>query len=146
MKIINVKNDAAITIGIDEIPLPSIYGAAELKFFIRKNSYRAALITLLILLFMFIFNIIVDTVQSASKAQFTAPIIKITLDDLPPPDAESVDIPPPEVVINTGPAARAGNPIPVPDAMIAPDTKDFATLVDMSQASHTGGDGTDTKD
>jgi len=139
-KVIKTKEDAAIVIGMDEIPLPSLYGAAELKFFIRRNTYRGALITLLLLLVLVILNIVIDTVQKASSVQLVAPVTKISLEDLPPSDAESTDIaPPPDVVINTGPAARAGNPVPVPDAMIAPDVKDFATMDVVDRASSVGG-------
>lgn len=140
------KLEPVISIGLDEIPLPSTYGAAELKFFIRRNTYRGALITLLLLLAILLLTVVSKTVEESTKREIkVAPITKMTLDDLPPPDAEATsDIPPPpDVVINTGPAARAGNPIPVPDAMIAPDVKDFATVDVQSRASTVGGEGED---
>jgi len=141
------KPEAAIMIGIDEIPLPSQYGAAELKFYIRRNTQRGTLITLILLLLILLLNFVVDTVQSTDKIQLVAPINKISLEDLPPPSAENADIPPPpDVIINTGPATRAGNPIPVPDAMIAPDVKDFATTDLVHISSTEGGDGTDITD
>lgn len=138
------KKDVVITIGIDEIPLPSLYGAAEMKYFIRRNTYRGALITLLLLLIILIINIVID-VQKKASLQLVAPVTKLSIEDLPPVDADNADIPPPpDVIINTGPAARAGNPVPVPDAMIAPDVKDFATMDEASKASSQGGgDGTD---
>ena len=139
----NIK-DSVIVIGMDEVPLPSLYGAAELKFFIRRNTYRGALVTLLLLLILLVFNIVVDRVQKAASVQLVAPVTKMSLEDLPPADAESSDIaPPPDVVINTGPAARAGNPVPVPDAMIAPDVQDFATMDVVDRASSEGGTGED---
>ena len=144
-KAIKSVKDAAIVIGIDEIPLPSVYGAAELKYFIRRNTYRGALVTLLLLLVLIILNIVVDKVQSVGKGeQLVAPVTRMSLEDLPPTDAETSDIaPPPDVVINTGPAARAGNPIPVPDAQLAPDIKEFATDDIMGRASAVGGEGKD---
>ncbi len=135
-----------IKIGLDEVPLPSTYGAAELKYFIRKNTVRGVIVASLLLLLLLLINFIFDTVEATLKDDVkVAPITKMTLDDLPPPDADAAaDVPPPpDVVINTGPAARAGNPIPVPDAMIAPDVKDFATVEVQSRASHEGGTGED---
>ena len=138
-----VKN-VAIAIGLDEIPLPSLYGAAELKFFIRRNTYRGALVTLLLLLILVVLNIVMTNVQVASKAVLVAPVTKMSLEDLPPAETETSDIaPPPDVVINTGPAARAGNPVPVPDAMIAPDVQEFATMDIVDRASSEGGSGED---
>jgi len=143
-KAIKTTKDAAIVIGINEIPLPSLYGAAELKYFIRRNTYRGALVTLLLLLVLIILNIVIEKVQTAAKVQLVAPVTKMSLEDLPPAEAETSDIaPPPDVVINTGPAARAGNPVPVPDAMIAPDVKDFATMDIMGRADTKGGEGED---
>ena len=143
-KTIKTTNDAAIVIGIDEIPLPSLYGAAELKFFIRRNTYRGALVTLLLLLVLIILNVVVDSVQRAASVQLVAPVTKMSLEDLPPADAETSDMaPPPDVVINTGPAARAGNPVPVPDAMLAPDVQEFATMDVVDRASSEGGTGND---
>ena len=42
-----------------------------------------------------------------------------------------------------GPAARAGIPVPVPDAQITPDMQEFATIDVMSRASAEGGSGID---
>ena len=140
----NNSNNLAIAIGMDEIPLPSLYGAAEMKFYIRRNSYKATTITIILLLLLVIVNLLIDTVKSTDKIEFAAPITKMSLEDLPPPDMDAAELPPPpDVVINTGPAARAGNPIPVPDAMIAPDVKDFATMDDIDRASSVGGEGID---
>ena len=143
-KTIKTTSNAAIVIGMDEIPLPSLYGAAELKFFIRRNTYRGGLVTLLLLLVLIILNIVVDNVQKAASVQLVAPITKMSLEDLPPAEAETSDMaPPPDVVINTGPAARAGNPVPVPDVMLAPDVADFATIDVANRASTEGGTGED---
>jgi|GEM_PF-417920 len=71
----------------------------------------------------------------------------IHLSKLPPPPAASDPLavpPPPPPTDNHGPAARAGTPVPVPDALVAPDVKDFANIDQISRASSKGGDGTDT--
>ena len=144
---VKANKDVVLVPSADEIPLPSTYGAAELKYFIRRNTYRGALCALILILLFLLINFITAKVEENAKSKEikVAPITKMTLDDLPPPDADAgVDIPPPpDVVINSGPAARAGNPIPVPDAMIAPDVKDFATVDVQARASTVGGDGED---
>ncbi|MPM39405.1 hypothetical protein SDC9_86038 [bioreactor metagenome] len=145
MKTKTTKPDSVIVIAMDEIPLPSTYGAAEMKFFIRKNTYRGAIIVLILLLLCLLINFVMVTVEKQAAEIKVAPITKTSLEELPPPDAsETSDLPPPpDVVINTGPAARAGNPIPVPDAMIAPDLQDFATVDVADRASSKGGTGED---
>lgn len=136
--------EVAIQIGIDEIPLPSTYGAAELKYHIRQNTYRGGIAALILLLFLLLINIIMVTAERSATDLKVAPITKTSLDELPPQhDAGNELPPPPEIVINTGPAARAGNPIPVPDAMIAPDIQDFATIDVAARASAEGGSGED---
>lgn len=72
-------------------------------------------------------------------------IAKIVLSRLPPPPTNdpAAVAPPPPVVESHGPAARAGTPVPVPDALVAPDVKDFANIDQISRASAKGGDGTD---
>lgn len=71
---------------------------------------------------------------------------KILLSKLPPPPAADPTAvpPPPPPTDNRGPAARAGTPVPVPDALVAPDVKDFANIDQISRASSKGGDGNDT--
>lgn len=138
-----IKMEKSVVIGVDEIPLPSTYGAAEMKFYIRRNTYRGALITFALLLLFLLLSFVVDKVQSAQSVQLVAPITKMSLEDLAPADDAGAEVPPPDIVINTGPAARAGNPVPVPDAMVAPDLQDFATVDVQSKASHEGGTGED---
>lgn len=147
MKSKAIKQNEIIQIGLDEVPLPSTYGAAEMKLYIRKNTYRGGIAALILLLLILLSSLVVSTVdKSTSTGLKVAPTMtKATLEDLPPPDADAVDAPPPppDVVINTGPAARAGNPIPIPDAMIAPDLQEFATVDVVDRASATGGSGED---
>ena len=145
MKVNAIKPEAVMIIaGMDEVPLPSNYGAAEMKHFIRKNTYRGAVITLLLLLLFLLINFIVETVEQSATEMKVAPIIRTTIEDLLLQNAETSDIaPPPDLVINTGPAARAGNPVPVPDALIAPDLQDFATVDIIDRAAAEGGTGED---
>ncbi len=130
----------------DEVPLPCPYGSAELKGFIRKYTIRGVLITLVLFILFFITFLITNKIREQAQAKvFEAPIVRIDLENLPPPtDAMDDFIPPPaQQIIHSGPAARAGNPIPVPDAMITPDMQDFATIDVVARASAAGGDGLD---
>lgn len=126
------------------VPEPSGYGATELKEFIRRYTIRGFLITVgLTLLFLLLYFGIQKAQESAKAAPKLAPIVKISITDLPPQSEAEVAPPPPQQIINTGPAARAGTPVPVPDAQITADMKDFATIDVMSRASSVGGDGVD---
>jgi protein TonB len=77
-----------------------------------------------------------------STISTVSPINKMKLTNLPPPPQQTEAAPPPPPTA-PGPAARAGTPVPVPDALIAPDVKDFANVDEISRASTTGGDGND---
>lgn len=123
------------------------YGAPELKKFIQKNTLRGFAVAtgaiLLLLLVYYIFFVV-----ATSSSVLRAPVVKVKLTTLPPPppsNAEPPPVPPPTapVQVASGPAARAGTPVPVPDAMIAPDLKDFASTKDISRASAEGGEGED---
>ncbi|OGU56885.1 MAG: hypothetical protein A2X64_02530 [Ignavibacteria bacterium GWF2_33_9] len=131
-----------ITQPLDMLP---DYGAKELKVLIRKYTYRGFLITaaLFILLFLLYF-VYAEITSSGPKVKKLAPIAKLDIVDLPPQE-EATDAPPPPVeqIINNGPAARAGTPIPVPDAQITPDMQEFATIDIQSRASAEGGTGLD---
>ena len=132
---------------LDEVPLPCPYGASELKGFIRRYTLRGVLITIALLILFFVIFLITNKMQEAAdRAPKVAPVTRVTLENLPPPPTDALDnVPPPptQQIINTGPAARAGTPVPVPDAQISPDLQDFATMDVMSRASAAGGDGTD---
>ncbi len=124
----------------------STYGAIELKEVIRKYTLRGFIATMiLVALFLLIYWFLMSAAESSAVPKM-APIVKLKLEDLPPPpsdEAEAAPPPPPETIINTGPAARAGKPVPVPDAELKPDMKEFATVDVMSRASAEGGDGID---
>ncbi len=129
------------------MPKKTTYGAIELKEFILKSTMRGFIITITLIVILLIIYMITTTIsESARSGPKVAPIVKLKLEDLPPPPSDDMDAPPPpppETIINTGPAARAGTPVPVPDAEIKPDMQEFATIDVMSRASAEGGDGVD---
>ncbi|MFC2130330.1 energy transducer TonB [Bacteroidota bacterium] len=128
-----------------ELPPPSGYGAVEIKQFINKFTIRGFLFTIAFLALLFLLYWAFVTISaSEGKILKTAPIVKLTLENLPPP-SQADDIPPPptQTIINTGPMARAGTPVPVPDAQITEDLAAFANVDELSRASAEGGDGID---
>lgn len=129
-------------------PNISDYGARELKDFIRKYTWRAFIITNSALLLIFISMYIYDKISAFEGENFVAPFAETTVEleliDTPPPPPEDMAAPPPpppQVTVQGGPPQRAGTPIPIPDAEIAPDLKEFANMDVMSRASAEGGDG-----
>lgn len=131
-----------------EPPQPSGYGYWEMKDVIRRFTWRAFIITISLLVLLFVFNFVFNKVQAArNTAPKIAPIVKLSIEQLPPPSsedqAELAPPPPTQQIINTGPAARAGTPVAVPDAQITPDMQDFAAMDEVSRASAEGGDGLD---
>lgn len=137
-------NNNVEAFALDEIPLPSSYGAAELKKFIRKYTLRGLLTTLGIFIFLILAFYIFNKVQENANKKITAPINKIKLtnvEDAPADEQQIQQII--ELPTNSGPAARAGTPVPVPESQITPDMQEFASMKDISRASAVGGDGTD---
>jgi protein TonB len=131
-----------------KVPEPSGYGYWEMKDIIRKFTWRSFIITVSMTALLLIANFVTQKVQAARKtAPKMAPIVKLSIEQLPPPSsddqAEIAPPPPTQQVVNTGPAARAGTPVAVPDADITPDMQDFAAIDEMSRASAEGGDGLD---
>ncbi|MCS6808818.1 MAG: energy transducer TonB [Bacteroidota bacterium] len=118
------------------------YGAQELKAYIPRATQRGFLAALLLLV-LCIGGYSLFLAASAAGAKKGPPINKMKLTNLPPPPAQTDAAPPPPPTTAPGPAARAGTPVPVPDALIAPDVKDFANVDEISRASTTGGDGND---
>lgn len=131
------------------IPEKLRYGATELKAMYNRNLGLALAISVgfhLALIGIYIFGLNIGKAGSEGK---TAPIAKIKLTNIAPPAANDAPPPPPPIVppqLQTGGsggvAARAGNPVPIPDAMIAPDVKEFATTTEIAVATPQGGDGT----
>jgi TonB family protein len=117
------------------------YGAVEILHYIPKATMRgfaaaASLCVVLLLGYMGFANL------TSSRLKTGPAINKMKLTNLPPPPVTQAEAPPPPTTA-PGPAARAGTPVPVPDALIAPDVKDFANVDEISRASTSGGDGND---
>lgn len=129
--------------------MPNQYGAKEIKEFIRKHTWRAFFIVIIALSLIVLYSFLSGTSEEdllKQKMMTMNPINKMTLESLAAPeDAQDEVAPPPDMqtIVNTGPAARAGNPVPVPDAEISPEMQDFATVDVMSRASAEGGSGVD---
>jgi protein TonB len=118
------------------------YGAVELLQFIPKATTRGFTAAASILL-VFLLGYTGFMTYSSTRIKRGPAVNKMKLTNLPPPPAVTEAAPPPPPTA-AGPAARAGTPVPVPDALIAPDVKEFANVDEISRASTTGGDGTDT--
>jgi protein TonB len=128
------------------MPSPSTYGAVEIKEIIKKYTYRAFVVTIIMFTILLLLYWAVVKISAASTNQLRmAPIVKLKIDQLPPPPSDAQEAPPPptEQMINTGPASRAGTPVPVPETQITADMKDFATMEELGRASSQGGTGVD---
>ena len=124
------------------------YGAAELKDVISRNTVRAFVYVTSTLLLLLLLRFTYDLVQPwlFPKPEIVrVKLVRASLDALPPPPSgeEAPPPPPPETTLPAGPAARAGTPVAVPDAMLAPDAKDFANIDEIDRASAIGGSGVD---
>jgi len=134
---------------IEELKQKVAYGAAELKAVYNKNlgialGVSVGLHVALILLYVFGLNI-----GNAGSDRARAPINRINLTNVAPPTTETPPAPPPMIppeLVSAGGgggvAARAGVPVAVPDALVDPKLKDFATTKDIQVATPEGGDGT----
>ncbi len=134
------------------IPETIRYGATELKRIYNRNLGVALGISVgfhLALIGLYIFSLTVGKADSDK----VAPVAKIKLTSIaPPPAQENVPPPPPPPMVppqlqtssgaGGGVASRAGTPVAVPDALLAPDVKEFAATNEISVATPEGGDGT----
>lgn len=135
------------TIAVQPPPKPG-YGAVEIKEFIKKNTYRAFIYTMIALLLIFLFSLLYSVLKGNENSQFMMPpvsrltiLTSATTMDEQQQQQEDVAPPPPPMDINVGPAARAGTPVAVPDAEIAQDLKEFADMDLLDKATAEGGDG-----
>jgi protein TonB len=129
---------------LSRVPGSSDYGAVELKELIRKYTYRGFFIAIGILMLLILLYYANQVITESTKPKL-APVIKTELVDIPPESAaeELPPPPPPEMIVNTGPAVRAGTPVAIPDAEMKPDMQEFATIDVMDRASAAGGNGVD---
>ena len=132
------------------VPENSGYGAFEIKEYINKATKWGTIYTAAFTLLLVLTYIGVGVVQDATRKKvMMAPIQKLKLQNLAADDAEMTEAlppPPPATVVSSGPAARAGTPVPVPEAELAEDLQEFADVDVLSRASAEGGDGEDMGD
>ncbi|MBK7032091.1 MAG: hypothetical protein IPH49_02190 [Ignavibacteria bacterium] len=130
-------------------PLEALrYGATELKRVIEANTKRAFLVTLALLLLITLYVFAAPLIENwlfPPPNVVKVKLARVSLDNLPPPQSQNEDVPPPPppTAAPAGPAARAGTPVAVPDAELAPDAKDFANTDEINRASAVGGSGED---
>ncbi len=141
LKVIATPVKPAMPTSYRQLPQPLRYGAPELKAYIQRATYRGfasavGMLALLMIGYLALLNV------SGDAARKGIAMNKMKLTQLPPPMQESAPPPPPPTT-SPGPAARAGTPVPVPDALVTPDMKDFANIDEVSRASSVGGDGQD---
>ena len=121
-----------------QIPKRPTYGAVELKEYIRKNTLKGFIITIALTFLLFLlYWIYGKATEVDTKVAPMAPISKISLtapsqqtdqvDDAPPP-------PPAETVVDVATAAKAGTPVPVPDAEIKEELKEFADVDELTKS------------
>ena len=113
------------------------YGAFEvqklIKIFTLRGFYYVIVFLLLVIILVFAF-------ASRETTFYKSPYRSIARLDMidAPVDAEAPPPPPPDIVIQ-GTLAQAGNPVPVPDALVAPDQV-FASVDEISTSSSQIGD------
>ncbi|MCX7879748.1 MAG: energy transducer TonB [Ignavibacteria bacterium] len=124
---------------IIEIPPQPTYGFAELKIIIPRNTFRGFIITIsFVIVLLLAYLIYAKASESARASLHRAPISKITLggpiqeleeqeEEVPPP-------PPTQQILEIATAAKAGTPVPIPDAEIKEDLKEFATFEKLSES------------
>ena len=118
-----------------ELPEPSTYGAVELKEIIKKYTLRGFLYMMAFIALLLIGYVVFNKVTEKSDVKRLAPpISKIQL-TAPPPDAteQQQTVEPMTQEIDIATIAKAGNPVPVPDAEVT-ELKDFASFDQLSES------------
>lgn len=127
----------SVNAAIIEMPPRPTYGAVELKEWIRKNTYRALIYTLsgFLLLFLFYFIYGKATEKTIGPA-YRAPISKLDVSMISQQTENQEEAPPPptQQVVDFATVARAGTPVPVPDADLKPDMKEFANVEELNKS------------
>lgn len=114
------------------------YGAYELKKIIRIFTLRGFYY---VMAFLILFIIAVFAFSLREKKVYKTPyrsMARLDMIDTPISEDAAPPPPPPEIIV-TGTLAQAGNPVPVPDAMVAPD-QIFASVDEISTSSSQIGD------
>lgn len=125
------------------------YGATEIKELIRKNTETAFKVTMSLLLLLALYTFVgpyISELLFPSPKVVKVKLSRLSLEALPPPQSQTEEAPPPPPpsALPPAPAARAGTPVPVPDAEITADMQDFANVDQINRSSSTGGSGEDT--
>jgi periplasmic protein TonB len=127
-----------------EMPPKSTYGAVEIKEFIRKYTWQSFLYTMAILILLFLLSFIYNVVTSKKDTlKIAPPLSKITMTAPPATADESqqdVAPPPSQANMDVATITKAGTPVPVPDAEITSELKEFASMdeLDKSLSKETG--------
>jgi TonB family protein len=127
------------------LPHREAYGAQELKENIRIHTIRGIIVSIsALLIFLILYTILVNRDTTVLQPPII-PINRIMLEKLQSNDDTKELNAPQELqaMVNTGPAARAGNPVPAPDSEITPDMQDFAKVDEVARANAEGGNGVD---
>jgi len=122
------------------------YGFKQLQHFHKRSTTIGFTLAMAGLASTLTVHHIWFTMKLEAERTRAVGVTKVRLSNLPPPPSQAMDAlppPPPPSTVSSGPAARAGTPVPVPDALITPDMKDFANVQEVSRASSKGGDGND---
>lgn len=125
-----------------EMPPSSTYGAVELKKFIQRFTVRGFAITLGIMILLILAYTFQQAIAKKNADLLKGAPVASKIDLMaPPPSDEADNTPPPQTpqVINYGIEARAGSPVPVPEAQIRADLGDFADVKDLDKAMSTTG-------
>ncbi len=115
------------------------YGFVELKQIIPRNTLRGFIITVCIFLLLLIAYWSYATLtEKQATSVYRAPISKLTLGGpLQQLEEQKEDVPPPpttQQIMEFATAAKAGTPVPIPDAEIKEDLKEFATFEKLSES------------
>ncbi|MBM4178827.1 MAG: TonB family protein [Ignavibacteria bacterium] len=124
------------------------YGASEIKRLIQENTKRAFTVTMLLLALIALYTFIgpyISEMLFPSPKVVKVKLSKFSLEALPPPQSQTDEPPPPPPPTNLppAPAARAGTPVPVPDAEITAEMQDFANVDQINRSAAEGGSGED---
>lgn len=120
-----------------QLPAPSTYGAVEIKEIIKKYTVRGFLYTMGVIILMIIMFFAANKVSEMKTVKKAAPPVSKISITAPPPDAtqeeEVVTQEMPQDMVELATLAKAGNPVPVPDAEVT-ELKDFASFDQLSES------------
>lgn len=117
------------------------YGAKELKVEIRKNTFGGFVITSSSMIILFLIGLLTFFNVKTEKLEYTGiPGGVITIIELSKEKPITIEMKVPvENKFFSGTKEKAGNPIPVNDALVKPSEKDFATIENIAISSSTEG-------